>query len=298
MVLSKLQPGDCIGLAAPSHVADPERYGRIIRAIERLGFRVKTGENFYKSSYGYLASEAERAADFNQLARDAEVKMVFFGGGSGAAELLPLLDYDAIRQNPKIYSSYSDGTFLLNAIHAKTGFTTYYGQTPGSLEEGNPYDDAQFAAHFVQGGVTQLASNSEWQALCGGNGEGSLIGGYLGVVALLLNTAHFKLNPQQKYVLFLEDHEKFSGVASVSAQLSFLGQQAPMHCIAGLLFGHYSENPSPDFLAMLQRFGEKHRIPVVYCDDFGHGANHAILPIGARAILDADAKTLYFLESK
>jgi len=296
MIPSKLLPGDCIGLAAPSHIAEPERYGRIIRAIEHMGFRVKTGENFYKSSYGYLASEAERAADFNQLARDEAVKMVFFGGGSGAAELLPLLDYDAIRQNPKIFSSYSDGTFLLNAIHAKTGLTTYYGQTPGSLEEANPYDTAQFHAHFVQGGVTQLAHNSEWRPLHGGSGEGILIGGYLGVAALLLDTAYFQLNPQQKYILFLEDHEKFSGVASVGAQLSFLGQQAPMHCIAGLLFGHYSENPSPDFLAMLRRFGEKHRIPAIYCDDFGHGTNHAILPIGARARLDADTRTLCFLD--
>ena len=68
-----------------------------------------------------------------------------------------------------------------------------------------------------------------------------------------------------------------------------------MEHVAGVIVGNYSDHEHPELLARLKRMGERFQIPVVYCDDFGHGHNHAILPIGRRVKLDTEAKTLYYL---
>ena len=61
-----------------------------------------------------------------------------------------------------------------------------------------------------------------------------------------------------------------------------------MRNVAGLIFGHYAVNVPDELLRCLERFAVKHNIPVVNTDDFGHGTRHAILPIGANAIFNAD----------
>jgi GrpB-like predicted nucleotidyltransferase (UPF0157 family) len=68
-----------------------------------------------------------------------------------------------------------------------------------------------------------------------------------------------------------------------------------MDKVAGLLFGHYSENAPPELFERLKRLGDAHGIPVAHVDDFGHGKNHAILPIGCRATLDAEEGLTYSL---
>ena len=94
MWADKLSIGDTIGIISPSHIASMSRYAEIISRIEAKGFRVKTGTNLYKDTYGYAASEVERADDLNQMILDDEVKLIFFGGGYGSIDLLPYINYE------------------------------------------------------------------------------------------------------------------------------------------------------------------------------------------------------------
>ncbi len=135
MLAKRLTPGGTIGMFCPSHVPDMGRYQIIIDAVERRGFKVKLGANFTRDTYGYTASARERADDLNALVLDEDVGMILFGGGEGAAEILPLIDYDAVRRYPKLFSSYSDATSILGAIHAQTGLVTYYGSGTGTFED-------------------------------------------------------------------------------------------------------------------------------------------------------------------
>lgn len=285
MIPKRLTYGDTIGVVSPSHVAERERYRPMLEGLRKLGFHVKEGKNLYRDTYGYLASEQERADDINAMVQDGKVRMILFGGGEGGNEVLPLLDYAAIAQHPKIFLSYSDGTSILNAIYTRTGLETYYGQTPGIFSAIQPYDEAQFRAHFLEGGVTRLTPNSPWITLTEGVGHGTLLGGYLGNLALMAGSAYLPLQ-DCRYILFLEDHERFSPIARVSALIAHLEQGGLCDRVAGLLFGHYSSPVNPWLLERLRRFGQRHQVPVAYCDDFGHGDNHAILPIGRRASLD------------
>ena len=121
-----------------------------------------------------------------------------------------------------------------------------------------------------------------------------LFGGYASLFGLMLANQYFNYDANDKYLLFLEDHEKFSGVGAVCTYFTLIGQSNFMQNVTGLIVGNYAENAPEDLMRFFVRFGDNHNIPVVYTDDFGHGAKHAILPIGARASLDADKQQLYF----
>ena len=295
MGIDKLQKGDIIGIVCPSHIASAERHKQSIKTLEGIGYRVQLGGNVYKTTYGYLASEQERADDFNAMVADENVKMVLFGGGEGGNELLPLIDYELMKRNPKIYCSFSDGTTILNAIHSMTGLTTYYGQGPGMFNDLRYYDYIQFVSHFSEETPKEFVKNTDWITLNGGICEGVLTGGYTRNFALLLGSKYFGYDSRQKYILFLEDHEKFSNIAKVSSFISHIEQHDFIQNVTGLMFGHYSEILHDDLLNRLERFGKKHSVPVIYCDDFGHGVNHAIFPLGSKAELNADTQNLRFL---
>jgi muramoyltetrapeptide carboxypeptidase len=296
MIAKRLLKDGTIGVFCPSHIANMERYAPIIAAIERLGFNIKIGANVHKDTYGYAASAEERAADLNALVADDSVQMVLFSGGESAAEILPLIDYDNIRRNPKLFSNYSDGTSILNAIYAQTGLVTYYGIGVSDFADLRHYDYMQFCAHFVDGySAEKFVNDSKWITLRGGICEGTLIGGYTPLFALMLANQYFKYDSNKKYLIFLENLEKAASVGTIATMLAFIGQSAFMRNVAGLIFGHYSVNVPEAFLRCLERFGEKYNIPVVYTDDFGHGTRHAILPIGVTARLDADNQSMIFL---
>jgi len=271
------------------------RYTPVFDAIKRYGFNIKLGTNFHKSTYGYAASAEERAADLNALVSDQSVQIIMFNGGNSAVEILPYINYDNIRNNPKFFCSYSDGTPILNAIHAQTGLVTHHGMCISDFHDMRHYNYTQFCAHFMEGHTaTHFASDSQWQTITSGKCEGTLVGGYSSLFGLLLSNKYWSYDENKKYLLFLEDHEKFSKVGAVASYLAYIGQSRFMKNVTGLIFGHYSNNVPHDLLNCLKRFGERHNIPVVYTDDFGHGTRHGILPIGANAKLDADAHSLIF----
>lgn len=294
-----------IGICSPSHIplyeAAPgqeipwsREYKNIISGMEKEGFRVVQARNLYKKTWGYLASDTERAADLNQLAADGTVDYILFGGGEGSPELLPHLHFDLFRVNPKRVCSYSDGTTILNAVWANTGLETYYGQDPTLFTGWTAYNRRHFEGHILSDSMAVHEKNSPWLTLNPGVGEGVLCGGYTMSFALLLGTKYFPVDLNEPHLLFLEDHEKFGDEAHVSSMLACIEQSPFMKTVAGLVFGNYADKPCPQLYARLKLLGERHGIPVVYCDDFGHGENHAILPIGRPARLDADGQSLQY----
>lgn len=295
-----------IGLCSPSHIplyeAAPgqeipwsREYKNIIGGMEKEGFQVVQADNMYKSAWGFLGADVERGADLNRLAADQRVDYILFGGGEGAPEVLPYLEFELFRQNPKRICSYSDGTTILNAIWAITGLETYYGQDPTLFTGWTDYNRRHFAGHILSDSMSVHEKNSPWLCLNPGTAEGVLVGGYTLNFALLLGTKYFPIDPTEPHILFLEDHEKFGGEDHVSAMLGYIEQSDFMDSMTGLVFGNYADHPCPNLYARLGLLGRRRHIPVVYCDDFGHGENHAILPIGRRARLDAGKGELAYL---
>ncbi|MBQ2433201.1 MAG: LD-carboxypeptidase [Clostridia bacterium] len=289
----RLVKGDTIGLAAPCWRVDGQWAAPIRDGLEKMGYRVKYARNLFADGWGYAASPEERASDLNELIHDESVKMIFFGGGEGADDVTDLIDYAAIKGNPKLFLSYSDGTSILNSVWANTGVCVLYGQTPGIIPGISDYNLDQFE-RFTAGFPDGHIANSKWHCLVPGEARGTLIGGYLANVIYLCAMGRIPSEDDKRYVLFVEDHEKFFGIESESAYIGRLEQCGILKRCAGLLFGHYSAPVNGHLLERLCRLGEKWHIPVAYSDDFGHGENRAILPIGAEATLNTQCCTLTY----
>ena len=295
MYAERLKPGECIGIISPCHVGDPANYERINAVLTRLGFTTKPGENLFKATYGYEASIQERAADFNAMVADDAVQMILFGGGEGAVEILPHLDYEKIRAHPKLIASFSDGTPILNAVYAQTGLVTYYGAGTTEFVDLRQYDYAQFCNNFVAGyEARQFISDSKWKILHAGIGEGIIIGGYAPEFAMLQSNRYFNFASDKKYLLILEDHEQFHVPEAMATFLGYLEQSPVMKNVSGLIFGQYAAAENVILMGVLQRFGARNNIPVVYTDDFGHGTKHGIFPLGQYGKLNTNDASLLF----
>lgn len=292
-----LAPGDTVGIVAPCLAPPAEHMEVSAEHLRQKGFKVKYGENLFQSTYGFAASPEERAGDFNAMVKDPEVSMIFFGGGEVGNEILPLIDYEAVRNHPKIMMSYSDGTSVLNAVTSCSGLVTYYGQSPRTFYDLTEYNFSCFQNALMKAEPYEFTPNSRWEVLHPGKCEGILTGGYLLNYALLQNSRYFRTQSGKKYILFLEDHVMFNQPAAVSRYFSHMEQAGLFDLASGLIWGHYAEEEHPEIDEILLRVAGRHRIPTVRCGDFGHGENNAVLPVGIAAALDADKKTLRFKES-
>lgn len=294
MEAEKLRKGGTVGIISPAYAVQKGQYDECIRGLEQLGYKVLPGKNLYANAYGYAASEEERASDFNEMVLNTDVKMILFGGGYVSNEILPYIDFRAVKKNPKLFVSYSDGTTLLDVICARTGLITYYGQKPSTFADITEYNRESFVRNLTDDGTDVFIKNSRWRVINPGYSEGILFGGYVENFALLTGSSCFRYKRNGKYILFLEDHEKFSSPARISMYLSFIEQSRFVKNITGLLFGHYSDNPNAELEDRLCRFGIKNNIPVVCCDDYGHGENNGILQIGRKAALNTAAEELRY----
>jgi len=290
--------GDTIGLAAPA--SPPEKPEIIDEAIERftkLGFKIKEGKNL-RHRDGYLAgSDEERAADINALFADPEVKAVFaLRGGYGSCRLLPLLDYDIIRDNPKPFIGYSDITAMHLAILVKTGLITFHGSNASSaFTEGNidvclqmlvkdePSSTGNPGLLFSREG----ARGANIKTVVPGEVTGQLIGGNMTCLLRLLAT------PYSPYfrdaILFLEDTgEKAYRIDGMFTHLRLVGI---LDQIGGLVLGqfdHADPTAQERIATVLQREAKRIGVPCISGAPIGHFAEQIIVPHGAHALLDAD----------
>jgi muramoyltetrapeptide carboxypeptidase LdcA involved in peptidoglycan recycling len=128
-----LEPGDLIGVftpSAPAHVRFREKYLHGVSQLRALGFRVIEGSLTARGgTQGYRSgTPVERAAEFMELLGNPEVKgMISTIGGMNSSSMIPYLDFDAIRANPRVICGYSDVTSLHLAILAYSGLSTFYG---------------------------------------------------------------------------------------------------------------------------------------------------------------------------
>ena len=126
-----LKRGDTIAFFSPSSAATawaPNRFARARAFLEGKGFRLKAGSLTGQQDHWRSGSIAARVEELNALIRDPQVRCIMSViGGSNSNSLLPYLDVESLKRDPKIIVGYSDVTALLLGIYAQTGLVTFYG---------------------------------------------------------------------------------------------------------------------------------------------------------------------------
>lgn len=308
----RLRVGDTVGLIEPASASDePFQIQLVEEAIVAMGLKPKRAPHIL-DKYGYLAgADRDRAADVNAMFADKDVRAIFaVRGGWGSARLLPFLDWDIIRANPKLLTGFSDITALHMAIAAKGGFISLHGPNGGSAWGKSSWDS--FREIAFDGG-TPLFKNPDggedrlvqrrWRTRVLGDGQGKaqgrLLGGNLTVLTALAGTPY--LPSFDGAILFLED----VGEAEyrIDRMLTQLGQAGVFKNLKGVVFGQCTDCVDKDASysgftlndVLTQHLGSL-GIPAYQGAWFGHIADQFTLPVGGLAEIDADAGTLRLLE--
>jgi muramoyltetrapeptide carboxypeptidase len=303
----RLCKNDIIGLVAPASTpSSEEKIEKGAAYLERLGYRVTFGKHIRKT-HGYLAgTDVERAADFNTMLHDKNVKAIFaIRGGYGTPRILRLIDYRWLKQNPKIIAGYSDITALQLAIFRKIGLVTFSGPMTGTeMWQGlDRYTEENFWRLITSTkkiGFLKNPIDDPLKILKIGKARGILLGGNLSLLACLMGTPF--LPKFRSSILFLEDVDE--APYRIDRMLAQLFNAGILHGLAGLVFGKFTDchpgNPSDPHLSIDQvqdEYVEKTKCPVAANFHYGHIPSKLTVPIGLLAMLDARRSRIEILES-
>lgn len=300
-----LKLGDTIGIIAP---ASPTTDERVIKAQERLiqmGFKVKMGKSPYER-YGYLSgTDVVRAEDINTMFKDKEVDgIICIRGGYGTPRILQLLDYQAIKDNPKIFVGYSDITALHIAFTQIAGLVTYHGPMVASDMIGDFSDfskDNLFRAIMNTEPMGKISNpeGEEITTINGGIAEGTIIGGNLSLIADTIGTP-YEIDVKGKILFIEEVGEEPYNIDRMLNQLRLSGKLQEAN---GIILGDFNDCKSKkhdENLTLEQVINDQIRPigkPTIYNLQAGHCNPMVTLPLGVKARLDADKKELIILES-
>jgi muramoyltetrapeptide carboxypeptidase len=289
-----LKPGDTIALIAPASTPQvPEKVTKSVEYFERLGYRVVVGKNI-EHRYGYLAgTDKERLSDLHAMIANKKVKAIFMiRGGYGTSRLVPEIDYELVKRNPKIIVGYSDATSLFNAIYKKSGLRSlFFGPMPGV---------------DIWNGFDAFAEDCMWKALTSTKPFGELpqapkeisplkkssstivearwLGGNLTVFSAVCGTPYVS-SLTDKILLFEDVGED---AYRLDRYLSQLRMSGALDSAKAILLGQFSDcgtsvksEPPLSVEQVFSDYFSKLKVPVLTNLPFGHIPRQWTIPLGA-----------------
>jgi muramoyltetrapeptide carboxypeptidase LdcA involved in peptidoglycan recycling len=316
-----LLSGDTIAIVSPSWGgagAFPDRVQRGIQQIEALGFHAKVGLHALNQLDFASDTPEKRVADLHAAFADPDVRAIVAAiGGDHACHLLPLLDFDLIRCNPKIFMGFSDVTVLNIAIWKMTGLVTFNGpalltdfaEFPAMFDYTREYmlavlcgENPSMAIHpstwwteefldwvekkYLERPRKRIPSPG-WTWLKHGNAEGTLIGGCLESLDHLRGTPYWP--DWEDAIFFLETSEEKPLPERVDSLLMDYENMGILSKLKGMLVGrpmYYEDIEKEKLRQVILERTRKYAFPIITDMDFGHTAPQFTLPVGFRARID------------
>lgn len=289
---SKLKIGDTIGVVAPSSPIIEDNIDELNKAkeiVERSGFKVKYSKNIFSNTNEYSATAKEKAEDINAMFADKDVKMIWCAkGGNNSNSTFEYLDYELIKQNPKIICGYSDITSITNMITEKTGLVTFSGTNFKTIAtDETDFSYKQALSRFVDESLELGTKNEEYVTIQKGKARGELIGGNLTLTRGMV-AGKYSLDFTDK-ILFLEELGFETDPATASNWLYYMKQNGVFDKIKGLWIGNY-EHESKISLEkiVMDVLGEDYRFPIIKSNNFGHIERKIVIPIGTKAEINTE----------
>jgi muramoyltetrapeptide carboxypeptidase LdcA involved in peptidoglycan recycling len=326
--IKRLKVGDSIGIFSPSSPITylcPKRFARGKKYLEDKGFKIVQGNLTGKYDFYRSGSIKQRADELNELIRNPEIKCIMSTiGGMNSNSILPYIDYDAFKRNPKIIIGYSDVTAILLAIYAHTGIRTFYGPAlVASFGELPPfvdntyryfqeilmdkvklpyvYETPEYWTDEYINWETQDRSKEKrennWITVYEGKVRGRVIGGNLNTMQGIWVS---KYMPEIKDgdILFIEDSLK--DAATVERSFSFLKVNGVLDRISGIILGKHElfndlKTGRKPYEILIEVLGDR-KLPFIADYDCCHTHPMMTLPIGCEIELDATERKVTIIQ--
>lgn len=313
----KLKHGDEIRVIAPARslsMLSKEHIELARKNIEKQGFKVTFSKNCKESDVLLSSSIRSRVEDIHEAFGDENVKGIFTViGGFNSNQILGCLDYELIKNNPKILCGYSDITALANGITAKTGLITYSGPHFSTWAMKKEFDfnleyfkkclmaEDEFIvessktwsddAWYIEQDNRKIERNEGFVILNKGEADGTIYGGNLCTLNLLQGTEF--MPDISNSILFIEEDDMAGNYFGVEfdRNLQSLIHQPDFDKIKGIVIGRFQKNTDMTFEKLrhiIETKKELKNIPIIANVDFGHSNPLITFPIGGTARLKVD----------
>ncbi len=333
-----LQPGDKVATVSLSWggAGDTELRWRYEQGVERLqkvfGLEVVAMPNSLKGSDYVYENPKARAEDLMKAFADPTIKGIFSNiGGSESIRLLPYIDFELIRENPKVLIGFSDTT-ITHLICHKAGLSSFYGPSilmdfAENVEMHEYTVDSVRKTLFSNATIGEIKPAKEWTSvrlewieenknkkrpmtpnqgyeLLQGSGtvQGRLIGGCIEVLEFAKSTVIWpEADAWKDSILFFETSEDLPEPGYIEYWLRNYGAQGILHQAKGMIFGKpqhekYYEEYKQSIRQILKEL-ELTELPVLYNMNFGHTEPKFTLPYGAMAEIDCENVTFSIVEN-
>jgi len=321
-----------VAIVSPSFGAAgawPHRAERGIAYLESLGLKVRVMPNAARNDDWTSAPPAERVSDLHAAFADDDVAVVLTTiAGNHSNQLLPLLDFELIREHPKIFQGYSDMTVLHWAIAKHAGVGTFYGPAlvpelgefptilpdterylraawfggePFAYEPPDSWTD-EFLDWDTRADLERprvLQASDGWVTIRGGTARGPLHGGCLETICWHVKGSGAWLDPDG-VILLLEMSEEAPPPPHVDSYLTDLEQLGVFDAAAALIVARpygYTADQTERLWDVVARRTEASGVPVLANVEAGHADPMMTIPLGVRAELDGASKTFRLLEA-
>jgi len=290
----KLKPRSTIGIISPSYWIDENILKKTSKIFSDKNYKLVYGKSIYAKDGPFAGSPKIRADDIHSMFTDPSINAIICArGGYGANKVIPLLDYELIKKNPKIFLGYSDITSYLISITQRSELVTFHGPMLSSYKDGFVEYNFNQMINILSGkrdAQIIAPKTMEPHILKAGNAVGPLWGGNLTLMINRLGTndAYDTTNA----ILFLEDLNEY--YYSFERMLIHLQKAGMLDNISGLIIGELinikdediSFSKSTDEIVM-DICGEMD-FPIVTNFPCGHGSYQATLPISLPVELQAE----------
>lgn len=302
-----LRFGDTIMFVAPSRRPNKEKVWRSKQIIESMGFHVIAPETLFRSNGYHAGSDEDRVNELNAAIANPSINAIFpCCGGYGLTRILDKIDYQLLREHPKVITGFSDITALHLAISASAKLITFHSPMPEYYLWNQSKEYAASAElfwrtimgsacesnHFQEVPIAIPGSGPIPKRLANGHAVGRLVGGNLTLVSITLGTP-YAIQPRDNILLLEDAHEEPYRIDRYLSQLRLAGV---LDTVSGIIFGTLSLTHSPEVDQIVHHYCGNLGIPVITNYPVGHSPANVTLPLGARVILDAESVTISIAE--
>ena len=303
-----LQAGDKIGIVAPSmHIVDEEAVENGIATLQELGFGVELGPTVRSKYRNSTAVPEDRNREIMDFFIDPETKAIIcLIGGDTASQILKLLDYKTIRNNPKIFSGMSDIGHLNLAFLARTRMVSIYGLDltfgfgANKDEPATEYNiDLFIKCCTRKEPLGRIPAFTQWECWRPGKARGRLVGGYLGAVTGLYRTSYWP--SLEEVIMFWEALE--TQPHEIERQFTIAEAEGFFNNVTGMVIGKLVgceekdyEGELPDIRELIIEVTKDYDFPIIADADFGHSGIFMPMPEGILTQMDAEALSIELIE--
>ncbi|MGC8673250.1 MAG: S66 peptidase family protein [Thermoplasmata archaeon] len=288
MKAPKLKKNGHIRIIAPASAPNLRLLTVGVSKLKKLGFKISLGENITRTKQiGYLsAPDMDRAKELVSAFEDDTVDAIFCArGGYGSMRILSLIDFDVIKDHPKIFVGYSDITALHVAINQKTDLITFHGPMPGVDFETISPEILENFIEILSGETLELTKqiNRIVGRVVEGKTSGISAGTNFSLITSLFGT-EYALKASER-ILFLEDTA--TSILDIDRYMAELWLSKVLYRVKGLVFGDFTQipedvGPIPSLQEIIYYYVNKMKKPTMYGLPFGHGSDQMTIPLNTK----------------